>query len=179
MASNDSDRLVRRLRKKLRQIENLEILGRDLNEEELTKVDKKNEIRLELNSLLKDLPSHISPDSEEVDGFTLLNASEANSDEMKRKSTEPPSEKLNENKKPCPAPAQPTPGSSEEGVTEAAGPSSGSSGGLSRPERKSPSLGPHQPPLRLLLLRQPRSPGELKRRRDRDWCRPGAAHCGE
>ena len=52
MASNDSDRLVRRLRKKLRQIENLEILGRDLNEEELAKVDKKNEIRLELNSLL-------------------------------------------------------------------------------------------------------------------------------
>ena len=125
--ASDSDRIVRRLRKKLRQIENLEILRRDLNEEELAKVDKKNEIRLELSNLLRDLPSHNSP--EEVDGFTLLNASDVPSDEMKRKSTEP-SENLNENKKPCPP--QGTSGSTEEGssvvvVTEAAGPSSGSS----------------------------------------------------
>ena len=80
--ASDSDRLVRRLRKKLRQIENLEILRRDLNEEERAKVDKKNEIRLQLSNLLRDLSSHNSP--EEVDGFTLLNASEIQSDEMKR-----------------------------------------------------------------------------------------------
>ena len=84
--ASDSDRLVRRLRKKLRQIENLEILRRDLNQEELDKVNKKNDLRLELNNLLRELPSHIYP--EEVDGFTLLNASDVQSDEMKRKSTE-------------------------------------------------------------------------------------------
>ena len=99
--SGDNDRLIRRLRKKLRQIENLEILRRDLNEEELVKVDKKNDLRLELNNLLGALPSVIFPDSKEVDGFTLLNASDDPLDEMKRKSTEP-SENLHENKKQCP-----------------------------------------------------------------------------
>ena len=124
--ASDSDRLVRRLRKKLRQIENLEILRRDLNQEELDKVNKKNDLRLELNNLLRELPSHIYP--EEVDGFTLINASDVQSDEMKRKSTEP-SENLVENKKQCPP--QGSSGSSEEEarvpVTEVAGPSSESS----------------------------------------------------
>ena len=124
--ASDNDRLVRRLRKKLRQIENLEILRRDLNEEELAKVNKKNDVRLELNNLLQALPSHISP--EEVDGFTLLNASDDQSDEMKRKSTEPPCENLSENKKQCPTQGSSVPNVEEPNVvvTEAAGPSQGS-----------------------------------------------------
>lgn len=46
------DRLKRKLRKKLRQIENLEIVDRELNDEELDKVSKKNDIRVELSSLI-------------------------------------------------------------------------------------------------------------------------------
>ena len=124
--ASDNDRLVRRLRKKLRQIENLEILRRDLNQEELAKVNKKNDVRLELNKLLQALPSHISP--EEVDGFTLLNASDDQSDEMKRKSTEP-CENLNENKKHCPTQGTSGPNVEETNVVEnePAGPSQGSS----------------------------------------------------
>jgi len=43
-----SDKLIRKLRKKLRQIERLEILGRPLNEEEIAKVKQKKSIRSEL-----------------------------------------------------------------------------------------------------------------------------------
>ena len=38
--AQEAERLKRRLRKKLRQIENLELLERDLNQEELDKVKK-------------------------------------------------------------------------------------------------------------------------------------------
>ena len=38
--AREVERLKRRLRKKLRQIENLELLERDLNQEELDKVKK-------------------------------------------------------------------------------------------------------------------------------------------
>ncbi|KAI9560321.1 hypothetical protein GHT06_014338 [Daphnia sinensis] len=49
-----TDKLIRKLRKKLRQIENLEFLGRsNLNEEELLKVKQKNATRIELAKLLK------------------------------------------------------------------------------------------------------------------------------
>lgn len=45
---------IRKLRKKLRQIEYLELLNRDLNEEEIFKVNSKDNIRAELQSLLKE-----------------------------------------------------------------------------------------------------------------------------
>ena len=48
----ETDRLKRKLRKKLRQIENLEIIDRELNNEELDKVSKKGEIRAELAALI-------------------------------------------------------------------------------------------------------------------------------
>lgn len=48
----ENERLVRKLRKKLRQIEHLEIAGRELNDEELDKVGSKDDIRRELSSLL-------------------------------------------------------------------------------------------------------------------------------
>ncbi|XP_046464232.1 kinesin-like protein KIF21A [Daphnia pulex] len=49
-----TDKLIRKLRKKLRQIENLEFLGRsNLNEEELLKVKQKNATRTELAKILK------------------------------------------------------------------------------------------------------------------------------
>uniref|UniRef100_T1IJC2 Uncharacterized protein n=1 Tax=Strigamia maritima TaxID=126957 RepID=T1IJC2_STRMM len=47
--------ILRKLRKKLRQIENLEQLGRPLNPEELIKVTKKEEIRNELLNLTEDI----------------------------------------------------------------------------------------------------------------------------
>ena len=55
MASHlsESERCIRRLRKKLRQIENLEALDRHLNEEESEKVSRKDDIRKELSALLK------------------------------------------------------------------------------------------------------------------------------
>ena len=49
----DEERRKRRLRKKLLQIENLEILNRPLNQEEEIKVGKKTQIREELQGLLK------------------------------------------------------------------------------------------------------------------------------
>ena len=48
------ERLKRKLRKKLRQIENLEVLDRDLNDEELDKVLKRDEIRAQLKQLVKE-----------------------------------------------------------------------------------------------------------------------------
>ena len=99
--ASESERLVRKLRKKLRQIENLEILDRDLNQEEAAKVEKKEDIRLELRNLLPAVPP-VAETNEEVDGFTVLNVSELESDEMKRKSSEA-FEALNESKKSCPS----------------------------------------------------------------------------
>ena len=49
----EAERLVRKLRKKLRQIEHLETLGRDLNEEESSKVEAKQGLRLQLEQALK------------------------------------------------------------------------------------------------------------------------------
>ena len=49
---SDPDRAVRRLRKKLRQIEHLETIGRDLNDEETAKVGKKQETRAELAKII-------------------------------------------------------------------------------------------------------------------------------
>jgi len=51
--AQEVERLKRRLRKKLRQIENLELLERDLNQEELDKVRKKVEIREQLALLVQ------------------------------------------------------------------------------------------------------------------------------
>lgn len=99
--ASDSERLVRKLRKKLRQIENLEIQQRDLNSEEREKVERKDDIRFELSNLLPRLQSLSDKLSDEVDGFTLINAYELESDEMKRKSSEA-FDNLNENKKSCP-----------------------------------------------------------------------------
>ncbi len=48
MADLDLDRPARRIRKKLRQIERLEVLDRELNEEEEAKVKRKTELRQEL-----------------------------------------------------------------------------------------------------------------------------------
>eukprot|EP00092_Neocalanus_flemingeri_P044047 GFUD01048708.1.p1 GENE.GFUD01048708.1~~GFUD01048708.1.p1 ORF type:complete len:615 (+),score=153.97 GFUD01048708.1:56-1900(+) len=110
---SEVERLKRKLRKKLRQIENLEIVDRELNDEELDKCSKKLEIRAELSELIKVCEVK---DTEEVEnsftfiekedyspietinestesireehlGFWKLEDSES-SDEMKRKSSE-------------------------------------------------------------------------------------------
>jgi len=60
----DTERRVRRLRKKLLQIENLEVLNRELNEEEETKVSKKSEVRAELHLLIKEIEMKRGPQSE-------------------------------------------------------------------------------------------------------------------
>ena len=100
------ERLKRKLRKKLRQIENLEIVDRELNNEELDKISKKSNIRQELNDLIKeteaevensftfidktDLANSVAPPritANEQVGFWELDNSES-SEEMKRKSVE-------------------------------------------------------------------------------------------
>ncbi|KAK3856014.1 hypothetical protein Pcinc_037618 [Petrolisthes cinctipes] len=48
------DKVIRRIRKKLRQIEHLELLDRELNDEELLKICQKEELREELQKLLKE-----------------------------------------------------------------------------------------------------------------------------
>lgn len=60
----DTERRVRRLRKKLLQIENLEVLNRELNEEEETKVSKKSGVRAELHLLIKEIEMKRGPLSE-------------------------------------------------------------------------------------------------------------------
>jgi WD40 repeat protein len=55
MAEVDPEKRVRRIRKKLIQISNLEVLGRELNDEELLKVDKKGGLRSELVNLLNNI----------------------------------------------------------------------------------------------------------------------------
>ena len=52
MEEQEEGRLLRKIRKKLRQIENLECLERELNEEEAAKVERKNSLRTELASIL-------------------------------------------------------------------------------------------------------------------------------
>ena len=100
------ERLKRKLRKKLRQIENLEIVDRELNNEELDKISKKSDIRQELNDLIKeteaevdnsftfidktDLDNSVVPPTRTANeqvGFWELDNSES-SEEMKRKSVE-------------------------------------------------------------------------------------------
>ena len=54
MAEEELARLQRRLRKKLRQIENLELIDRELNWEEVDKVRRKGEIREELAGLVRE-----------------------------------------------------------------------------------------------------------------------------
>lgn len=50
--AEDEERLKRRIRKKLIQIEHLEILPRQLNEEERFKVGRKPELREQLRNLI-------------------------------------------------------------------------------------------------------------------------------
>ncbi|XP_045606765.1 dynein assembly factor with WD repeat domains 1 [Procambarus clarkii] len=47
---------IRKIRKKLRQIEHLELLGRELNDEEALKVSRKIDLRKDLRKLLKEHP---------------------------------------------------------------------------------------------------------------------------
>lgn len=56
MSQDENERQVKKLRKLLRQIERLELVDRDLNEEELLKISKKENIRWGLLNLLR----HIS-----------------------------------------------------------------------------------------------------------------------
>jgi len=62
MADLDVEKRIRRLRKKLIQIEKLEILNRDLNDEELAKVCRKTDLRRELLSHVKDIEMKRSAD---------------------------------------------------------------------------------------------------------------------
>ena len=55
MEESEEGRLLRKIRKKLRQIENLECLDRELNAEEADKVARKDSLRAELASLLGDM----------------------------------------------------------------------------------------------------------------------------
>ena len=55
MEEQEEGRLLRKIRKKLRQIENLECLERELNEEEAAKVERKHSLRAELASILCDM----------------------------------------------------------------------------------------------------------------------------
>ena len=97
----DGDKRIRRLRKKLRQIEVLEYSNRQLNHEELLKLKKKDSLRVELNDLLKALESE--KESEEIeDGFTFLKAEDikiVDTEEMKRRASETQDEHVPEKKK--------------------------------------------------------------------------------
>ena len=97
----DGDKRIRRLRKKLRQIEVLEYSNRQLNHEELLKLKKKDSLRVELNDLLKALESE--KESEEIeDGFTFLKAEDikiVDTEEMKRRASETQDEDVPEKKK--------------------------------------------------------------------------------
>jgi len=72
---NEVERLKRKLRKKLRQIENLEIVDRELNDEELDKISKKKEIRKELSDLIK--ASEAEGFKEVEKSFTFIDKTEA------------------------------------------------------------------------------------------------------
>ena len=92
MALNSScydEKKIRRLRKKLRQIENLEFCNRILNDEETFKVSLKGSIRKELNELLTILEQEKKDESDTEDGFTIVQADHlGEKDEMKRRSSE-------------------------------------------------------------------------------------------
>ena len=89
-SSCDDEKKIRRLRKKLRQIENLEFCNRILNEEETFKVSLKGSIRKELNELLKILEQEKQVESDTEDGFTIVKADNIGEteEEMKRRSSE-------------------------------------------------------------------------------------------
>ena len=77
-SQGDGDKRIRRLRKKLRQIEVLEYSNRQLNHEELLKVTKKDSLRTELSELVKAIES--DKETEEIeDGFTVLKAEDIKS----------------------------------------------------------------------------------------------------
>ena len=83
LMASETDRLKRKLRKKLRQIESLEASDRDLNEEERAKVEKKDEIRFELCELIAaEAEAHPIENT-----FTFINQEELEGcEDMKRKS---------------------------------------------------------------------------------------------
>jgi len=86
LALSEVERLKRKLRKKLRQIENLEITDRELNNEELDKISKKGEIRKELSDLIKSCDSQ---EIEEVENsFTFVEKAELSVEEQSNQSTE-------------------------------------------------------------------------------------------
>ena len=88
-SSCDDEKKIRRLRKKLRQIENLEFCNRILNEEETFKVSLKGSIRKELNELLTILEQEKKDESDTEDGFTIVKADHlVEKEEMKRRSSE-------------------------------------------------------------------------------------------
>ena len=95
------DKLIRRLRKKLRQIEVLEYCNRELNHEELLKVTKKDSLRTELSDLLKVIESDKKIEETE-DDFTFLKAEDIESvetEEMKRRASESQYDQVPEKKK--------------------------------------------------------------------------------
>ena len=89
-SSCDDEKKIRRLRKKLRQIENLEFCNRILNDEETFKVSLKGSIRKELNELLTILEQEKKDESDTEDGFTIVQADHIaeEEEEMKRRSSE-------------------------------------------------------------------------------------------
>ncbi|XP_078696146.1 uncharacterized protein LOC144924621 isoform X2 [Branchiostoma floridae x Branchiostoma belcheri] len=68
---------IRKLRKKLRQIENLERMDRDLTEEEETKVSKRFEIREKLHELLAQLPRNSAAKVRREESQAVLFTSES------------------------------------------------------------------------------------------------------
>ena len=100
-SQGDGDKRIRRLRKKLRQIEVLEYSNRQLNHEELLKVTKKDSLRAELSELVKAIESDKETEETE-DGFTVLKAEDIKSveiQEMKRRASENQDEHIPEKKK--------------------------------------------------------------------------------
>jgi len=82
MKLSEAEKLKRKLRKKLRQIENLEIVDRDLNDEELSKISKKEFIRKELAEL-----NQAYDENEEVEKtFTIIEKEDLTSVEVKSQS---------------------------------------------------------------------------------------------
>jgi len=83
---SDVEKNIRKLRKKLRQIETLEYCDRELNDEECTKISKKSDIREELILLLKTFQEESTKVLKE-DGYSVISPIVENleSTEMKRK----------------------------------------------------------------------------------------------
>ncbi|XP_066296239.1 uncharacterized protein [Branchiostoma lanceolatum] len=75
---------IRKLRKKLRQIENLERMDRDLTEDEETKVSKRFELREKLHELLAQLPKNsakVRPEESQAVLFTSESCSRSSTTE--------------------------------------------------------------------------------------------------